>query len=55
MDPQVTFRFITTDGTTYAAKASGNLINELFDLQGKKVTLSLEGKRGQLLNLVSLQ
>ncbi|MDF2788257.1 MAG: hypothetical protein K0S80_1355 [Neobacillus sp.] len=53
VDPQGTFRFITTDGTTYAAKASGNMINELFDLQGKKATLSLEGKRGQLLNLVS--
>ncbi|WHY00402.1 hypothetical protein [Neobacillus sp. DY30] len=45
---------MTTDGTTYAAKASGNMINDLFYLQGKKATLSLEGKRGQLLNLVSI-
>lgn len=54
VDPQGTFRFITTEGTTYTAKASGNMINELFDLQGKKATLSLEGKRGQKLNLVSI-
>ncbi|MEC1525655.1 SH3 domain-containing protein [Neobacillus niacini] len=54
VDPKGTFRFITADGTTHDAKASGNLINELFDLKGKEVTLSLEGKRGQLLNLVSI-
>jgi uncharacterized protein YgiM (DUF1202 family) len=54
VDPKGTFRFSTVDGTTHAAKASGNLINELFDLQGKEVTLSLEGKRGQILNLVTV-
>ncbi|PAE36321.1 SH3 domain-containing protein [Bacillus sp. 7884-1] len=50
-----TFRFITSDGTTYAAKASGNMMNELFKNQGKKATLTLEGKRGTLMTLVSLQ
>ncbi len=55
VDPQGTFRFITSNGTTYAAKASGNMINELFNHQGKKVTLTLEGKRGKLMTLVSLQ
>lgn len=55
VDPQGTFRFITSDGSTYAAKASGNMINELFEHQGKQVTLTLEGKRGQHLTLISLQ
>lgn len=55
VDPNGTFRFITSDGKTHAAKASGNMINELFDLQGKKVTLILEGKRGQQMTLVSIQ
>jgi uncharacterized protein YgiM (DUF1202 family) len=54
VDPDGTFRFITPDGTTYAAKASGNLINDLFDLEGKQATFVLEGKRGQLLTLVSI-
>lgn len=55
VDPDGTFRFITPDGTTYAAKASGNSINDLFDLEGKQATFVLEGKRGQLLTLVSIQ
>jgi uncharacterized protein YgiM (DUF1202 family)/translation initiation factor IF-1 len=55
VDPQGTFRFITSDGRTYAAKASGNMLNELFLLEGKKVTLILQGKRGQQLTLISLQ
>jgi LysM repeat protein len=49
-----TFRFITPDGSTYAAKASGNLVNELFNLQGKTATLTLKGKRGQQMTLISL-
>ncbi|ETI69859.1 SH3 domain-containing protein [Neobacillus vireti] len=35
IDPEGTFRFITPDGQTYGAKASGNLVNELFTHQGK--------------------
>ncbi|MEH7012365.1 SH3 domain-containing protein [Neobacillus niacini] len=50
-----TFRFITAEGTTYAAKATGNMTNELFNHQGKKATLTLEGKRGTKLTLVSIQ
>ena len=50
-----TFRFITSEGTTYTAKATGNMINELFKHQGKKATLTLEGKRGIKLTLVSVQ
>jgi uncharacterized protein YgiM (DUF1202 family) len=55
VDPQGTFRFITSNGTTYAAKASDNMINELFEHQGKKVTLTLKGNRGKLMTLVSIQ
>lgn len=55
VDPQGTFRFITSDGKTNCAKASGNMINELFNNLGKKVTLTLEGKRGQQLTLLALQ
>lgn len=55
VDPDGTFRFITPDGNTFAAKASGDLINDLFDLQGKQATLALEGKRGQQLDLLSVQ
>ncbi|MCM2535864.1 LysM peptidoglycan-binding domain-containing protein [Neobacillus pocheonensis] len=55
VDPHGTFRFITSDGGTYAAKAFGNMVNELFELEGKKVTLTLEGKRGQQLTLIALQ
>ncbi|MGG3466182.1 LysM peptidoglycan-binding domain-containing protein [Neobacillus pocheonensis] len=55
VDPQGTFRFITSDGRTNCAKASGNMIYELFNHQGKKVTLTLEGKRGQQLTLIALQ
>lgn len=55
IDPQGTFRFITSDGKTHAAKATGNMINELFHHQGKTLTLTLEGNRGQLLTLISLQ
>ena len=54
VDPQGTFRFITSDGSTYSAKASGITINDLFDLQGEKVTLTLEEKRGQQLTLITL-
>lgn len=55
VDDKGTFRFIMADGATYDAKASGNMINELFSHQGKNVTLTLEGNRGQILTLVSLQ
>jgi uncharacterized protein YgiM (DUF1202 family) len=55
VDPQGTFRFITSDGKTYGAKASGNTINGLFDLIGKKVTLTLEEKRGQQLTLLTIE
>lgn len=55
VDPAGTFRFITSDGKTFSAKASGNMINELFNHQGKKVTLTLKGKRGQQLTLIDLQ
>ena len=55
IDPQGTFRFITSDGKTYVAKATGNMINELFHQQGKTITLTLEGNRGQTLTLISLQ
>ncbi|MFZ7946948.1 SH3 domain-containing protein [Neobacillus sp. 19] len=55
VDANGTFRFITADGSTYAAKAAGNMINELFAHQGKTVTLTLEGKRGQHMTLRSLQ
>ena len=53
-DPRGTFRFITSDGSTFAAKASGDLLNELFELQGEKVFLTLEGKRGQQMTLITL-
>lgn len=55
VDPEGTFRFITSDGGTYAGKASGNMINDLFELKGNKVTLTLEGIRGQQLTLISIQ
>jgi uncharacterized protein YgiM (DUF1202 family) len=55
IDPQGIFRFITSDGKTHVAKATGNMINELFHQQGKTITLTLEGKRGQTLTLISLQ
>ncbi|MEH7355973.1 SH3 domain-containing protein [Neobacillus drentensis] len=55
VDADGTFRFITSDGSTYCAKAKGNLKNELFNHQGKEVTLTLEGKRGQQMTLISLQ
>ncbi|MFK9093049.1 SH3 domain-containing protein [Bacillus salipaludis] len=55
VDSEGTFRFITPDGHTYAAKASENMINELFNHQGKKVTLTLEGNRGQQMTLLALQ
>ncbi|MCM3587290.1 LysM peptidoglycan-binding domain-containing protein [Mesobacillus maritimus] len=48
------FRFITDNGNTYAAKASGNILNELFKHQGKEAILTLEGKRGQQMTLTSL-
>ncbi|GHH98438.1 LysM peptidoglycan-binding domain-containing protein [Neobacillus kokaensis] len=55
IDPKGTFRFITLDGKNYAAKASGDMINELFQHQGEIATLTLTGKRGQVMTLVSLQ
>ncbi|NHC38429.1 SH3 domain-containing protein [Bacillus sp. MM2020_1] len=55
VDPQGTFRFITLNGITYTAKASGSLLNQLFEHQGEKATLTLEGKRGQQMTLRSLQ
>lgn len=55
VDPHGTFRFITADGKTNCAKASGNMINELFNRQGETVTLTLEGKRGQVMTLIDLQ
>jgi uncharacterized protein YgiM (DUF1202 family) len=54
VDTQGTFRFITPDGRIYSAKASGDLLNELFELKGEKVTLTLEGKRGQQLSLITI-
>jgi uncharacterized protein YgiM (DUF1202 family) len=55
VDPQGTFRFITPNGDTYNAKASSNMMNELFNHQGENVTLTLEGNRGNVMTLVSLQ
>jgi uncharacterized protein YgiM (DUF1202 family) len=55
VDPQGTFRFITSNGATYTAKASGDMINELFNHQGENITLTLEGNRGNVMTLVSLQ
>lgn len=55
VDREGTFRFVTSDGTTYTAKASGSMIYKLFDLQEEKVTLILEGKRGQQMTLISLK
>ncbi|PGY12616.1 hypothetical protein COE25_09620 [Bacillus sp. AFS031507] len=55
VDPQGTFRFITSNGITYAAKATGSMLNELFEHQGEKVTLTLEGKRGQQMTLLSIR
>ncbi|MEH7247437.1 SH3 domain-containing protein [Neobacillus niacini] len=55
VQPNGTFRFITSNGSTYTAKAEGNMINELFDHQGEKVTLTLEAKRGQKMILLSIQ
>ncbi|WP_026568336.1 SH3 domain-containing protein [Bacillus sp. UNC41MFS5] len=55
VDPNGTFRFITANGNTYAAKASGELIKELVEHIGQKVSLTLEGKRGQQMTLLSVQ
>lgn len=55
VNPNGVFRFNTPDGRTYSAKASGNMINELFNRQGKQVTLTLEAKRGQQMTLVTLR
>lgn len=54
VDPQGTFRFSTSNGKIYAAKASGVLLDEIRSLEGEKLYLTLEGKRGQQLNLVTL-
>lgn len=51
---QGTFQF-TANGSTYVAKASGNMIKELIKHEGKIVTLTLEGKRGQQMTLRTLQ
>jgi uncharacterized protein YgiM (DUF1202 family) len=50
-----TFSFITSDGKTYAAKSADNMLNDLLELKGEKVTLTLKGKRGQQMTLISLQ
>ncbi|WP_186328718.1 SH3 domain-containing protein [Bacillus sp. X1(2014)] len=55
VDTNGTFRFSTADGNSYTAKASGRLIKELVELFGQKVTLTLEGKRGQQMTLLSIQ
>lgn len=55
IEPAGTFRFITSDGKTHVAKATGNMINELFHHQGKNITLTLEANRGQVLILISFQ
>ena len=55
IDPEGTFLFMTGDGHSTTAKAKGDMINELFKHQGEFVTLTLEGKRGQKLALISLQ
>lgn len=54
VDPKGTFRYITSDGSTYTAKASGDMLKELFELQGGKLILTLEGKRGQQMTLITL-
>jgi uncharacterized protein YgiM (DUF1202 family) len=54
VSPQGTFHYITSDGSTYSAKASGDMLNELFELEGERVTLTLEGKRGQQLTLKTI-
>lgn len=55
VDPQGKFRFITSNGSTYAAKASDSLIKELLEYKGQQVTLTLEGKRGHQMTLLALQ
>ncbi|MEH7096055.1 SH3 domain-containing protein [Neobacillus vireti] len=55
IDSEGTFLFITSDGHSNTAKATGDMINKLFNHQGEFVTLTLEGKRGQKLTLISLQ
>ncbi|PFP30865.1 hypothetical protein COJ96_02565 [Bacillus sp. AFS073361] len=55
VDTNGTFRFSTDNGTTYTAKASGKLIKELAGHFGQKVSLTLEGKRGQQMTLLSIQ
>ena len=54
VDSKGTFRFITSEGSTFSAKASGDLLNELFELKWEKVILTLEGKRGQQMTLITL-
>jgi uncharacterized protein YgiM (DUF1202 family) len=54
VDPKGTFRFTTSDGSSYFAKASGDMLKELVELRGEKMTLTLEGKRGQQLKLITL-
>jgi uncharacterized protein YgiM (DUF1202 family)/translation initiation factor IF-1 len=54
VEPNGTFRFITSNGSTYDAKAAGNMINVLFAHKGEKVTLTFEAKRGQKMNLLSI-
>lgn len=53
-DHRGVFQFITSNGNTFSAKASGDLLHEVFELQGEKVILTLEGKRGQQMNLITL-
>ncbi|MEH7307895.1 SH3 domain-containing protein [Neobacillus drentensis] len=55
VDPKGTFRFTTSTGSSNVAKASGGLLKEVLNHRGENVTLTLEGKRGQQMTLLSLQ
>jgi uncharacterized protein YgiM (DUF1202 family) len=54
VDPQGIFQFITSDGSTYSAKASRDILKDLFELKGERLTLTLEGKRGQQMSLITI-
>jgi hypothetical protein len=54
IDSKGIFRFITSDGSSYSAKATGDMLNELFALEGERLTLTLEGKRGQQMTLKTI-
>lgn len=53
--PQGICRFITSAGKTYDAKAPESMLTELVRLEGKQLTLVLEGKRGQQMNVISFK